>query len=178
MLKPSETMPAFTSVWLPDVMRLNDNVQPAGQTAGFLGKRWDPERLVCDPSDPNFRIEGLALPADVPPLRLSARQSLLEQVETHFDRVERGPAPLHYGRQAQDAFGLLTSGAARTAFDLRREPKAVRQRYGPGKWGQCVLLARRLVEGRWTGPRQPSREGRHHRQPMDTHAQNADRPDS
>ena len=37
-LKPSETAPGFTSVWLPDVMRLNDNVMPAGQTAGFLGR--------------------------------------------------------------------------------------------------------------------------------------------
>ena len=35
MLKPSERLPALTSVWLPDVMRLNDNVTPAGQTAGF-----------------------------------------------------------------------------------------------------------------------------------------------
>src|SRR5690348_4155674 len=45
MLKPSKQLPSFSSVWLPDVMRLNDNVQPAGQTAGFLGKRWDPERF-------------------------------------------------------------------------------------------------------------------------------------
>ena len=47
-LKPSTAMPALSSVWLPDVMRLNDNVTPAGQTAGFLGKRWDPERMVGD----------------------------------------------------------------------------------------------------------------------------------
>src|SRR5262249_37625004 len=49
MLKPSTKLPSFSSVWLPDVMRLNDNVQPAGQTAGFLGKRWDPERIIGDP---------------------------------------------------------------------------------------------------------------------------------
>src|SRR5262249_53705118 len=29
-VKPSERLPAFTSVWLPDLMRLNDNVTPAG----------------------------------------------------------------------------------------------------------------------------------------------------
>src|SRR3954454_23119493 len=38
MLRPSELMPALTSVWLPDVMRLNDSVTPAGQTAGFMGR--------------------------------------------------------------------------------------------------------------------------------------------
>src|SRR4029079_12435213 len=91
MLKPSKELPSYSSVWLPDVMRLNDNVQPAGQTGGFLGKRWDPERIVCDPSDPHCGIEGLALPAEVPPLRLSARQSLLAQVEHHFKKLEQGP---------------------------------------------------------------------------------------
>ena len=38
MLKPSEVVPALASLWIPDLMRLNDNVTPAGQTAGFLGK--------------------------------------------------------------------------------------------------------------------------------------------
>src|SRR3954454_18127531 len=38
LLAPSKKLPALTSVWLPDVMRLNDNVTPAGQTAGFLSK--------------------------------------------------------------------------------------------------------------------------------------------
>src|SRR5262245_35967700 len=52
MLKPSERLPALTSVWAPDLMRLNDNVTPAGQTAGFLGRTWEPERFVGDPAAP------------------------------------------------------------------------------------------------------------------------------
>ena len=63
MLRPSETMPALTSVWIPDLMRLNDSVTPAGQTAGFLGRAWEPERFVGDPATPDYRIEGLDLPA-------------------------------------------------------------------------------------------------------------------
>ena len=46
----------------------------------------------------------------------------------------------------QKAFGLLASTKARTAFDLSQEPSAVRDRYGRNIHGQCVLLARRLVE--------------------------------
>ena len=65
MVKPSERLPALTSVWIPDVMRLNDNVTPAGQTAGFLGKQWEPERFVGDPAASDYRIEGVSLPADV-----------------------------------------------------------------------------------------------------------------
>jgi hypothetical protein len=179
MLAPSPTLPSYTSVWLPDVMRLNDNVQPAGQTAGFLGVGWDPQRVICDPSDPSFQIEGLALPPEIPALRLSSRQSLLEQVERHFETIERGPVVRDFDRQAQEAFGLLTSGRARQAFDLSREPEALRERYGRHKWGQCVLLARRLVEAgarlvhvNW--PREGGDEAVSN--PMwDTHAQNADR---
>src|SRR6516225_9061674 len=70
MLKPSTKLPPLSSVWLPDVMRLNDNVTPAGQTAGFLGKRWEPQRFIGDPAAPDYRIEGLDLPTDLPRLRV------------------------------------------------------------------------------------------------------------
>jgi hypothetical protein len=179
MLKPSESMPALTSVWLPDVMRLNDNVTPAGQTAGFLGRRWEPERFIGDPSLPDYQVEGLTLPGDIPPLRLKARQSLLAQVEEHFAAVERNAVLDVYSRQVQDAFGLLSSGAARAAFDLGKEPPALRERYGPGKWGPCLLLARRLVEAgvRLVHVNWPRESGDNAiDNPMwDTHAQNSDR---
>jgi hypothetical protein len=179
MLKPSETLPAYTSVWLPDVMRLNDNVTPAGQTAGFLGKRWDPERLVCDPASPDFKVEGLALPPEVPPLRLDDRRNLREQFERHLTTVEKSPALSDYDRHAQAAFGLLTSGRARAAFYIDREPPALRERYGRNKWGQSLILARRLIEAgarlvnvNW--PREGGDEAVSN--PLwDTHAQNADR---
>ncbi|OAI45027.1 hypothetical protein AYO44_13265 [Planctomycetaceae bacterium SCGC AG-212-F19] len=179
MLKPSTKLPAYSSVWLPDVMRLNDNVQPAGQTAGFLGKRWEPERVFCDPSGPHFKMEGLALPAEVPPLRLTDRQSLLAQVERHLSALERDPVLRDYDRHMQNAFGVLTGGKAHAAFDIAREPPKVRERYGRGKWGQCVLLARRLIEAgarlvhvNW--PRETGDSAIDN--PMwDTHAQDADR---
>jgi hypothetical protein len=179
MLKPSKQLPAYTSVWLPDVMRLNDNVQPAGQTAGFLGKRWEPERVICDPSGPEFKMEGLALPKDIPVLRLESRKSLLEQVEQHFKAVERDAALQNYDRHMQNAFGLLTNPQAHKAFDIGREPKKTRERYGRGKWGQCVLLARRLIEAgaRLVHVNWPRESGDNAiDNPMwDTHAQNADR---
>jgi hypothetical protein len=42
------------------------------------------------------------------------------------------------------AYSLLTSSRLREALDLRREPGAVRERYG--MFGQAALVARRLVE--------------------------------
>lgn len=179
MLKPSTKLPSYTSVWLPDVMRLNDNVQPAGQTAGFLGRRWEPERVICDPADPHFQIQGLALPAEVPPLRLNGRQGLLAQVDRHFAAIESTGLIENYDRKTQEAFALLTTGKAREAFALHKEPEAVRDRYGRYRWGQCVLLARRLVEAgaRLVHVNWPREEGDTAiDNPMwDTHAQNSDR---
>src|SRR4029077_9166935 len=89
MFKPSELMPALTSVWIPDVMRLNDNVTPAGQTAGFLGRLWEPERFVGDPALPGYHIEGLDPVGELTPARLHRRRDLLTQIDTHLRTIER-----------------------------------------------------------------------------------------
>lgn len=179
MLKPSEAMPGLSSVWLPDVMRLNDNVTPAGQTGGFLGKRWDPDRFVFDPWSDTLRLEGLTLPEDVTPLRLASRRRLLDQVDTHFDRIEKSGGPKLYDVQSSQAYGLLTSGKARQAFDLSDEPVDVVRSYGGGPWAKCLILGRRLIEAgarlvhvNW--PREGGDTAVNN--PMwDTHAQNSDR---
>jgi uncharacterized protein (DUF1501 family) len=46
----------------------------------------------------------------------------------------------------QKAFALLRSEEVRRAFEIDREPVAMRERYGRTKLGQSMLLARRLVE--------------------------------
>jgi len=178
MLRPSDVLPALSSVWIPDLMRLNDNVTPAGQTGGFLGPQWDPERFVGDPSDPAYEIESLRQ-TDVTALQLDRRRSLLAQVESRFAEVIQGAESRNYNVFQQQAFDLLTTGQAREAFAIDKEPDNVRDRYGRNRWGQCVLLARRLVEAgvrlvhvQW--PREPGDSAVDN--PLwDTHAQNADR---
>src|SRR5262249_9026871 len=110
MLKPSERLPALTSVWIPDVMRLNEGVMPAGQTAGFLGKGWEPERFVGDPAVPNYFIEGLSLAGDLTRIRVNRRHDLLKQLDRHFRQVEQGGAIEIWDRLSQHAFDLVTSG--------------------------------------------------------------------
>jgi hypothetical protein len=179
MLKPSERFPALTSVWVPDVMRLNDNVTPAGQTAGFLGKVWEPERFVGDPATPDYHIEGLGLTGEMTKIRVDRRRDLLTQINRQFDGVGRDGSVEAWDRVSQHAFDLVTSGQARAAFDLTRESDKTRDRYGRYTWGQSVLLARRLIEAgvrlvhvNWS--REPGDSAVDN--PMwDTHAQNADR---
>ncbi|MCH8828991.1 MAG: DUF1501 domain-containing protein [Planctomycetes bacterium] len=177
-LKPSKKLPPLSTVWIPVRMRLNENVMPAGQTAGFLGRQWDPDRFEGDPSDPNYKIDGFQQ-HDVPPLRLRRRMSLLQQVEQHFGHLGRGKPAGIYDKFQQQAFDILVSGRVKQAFDLNRESQKTRSEYGRTKWGQSLLLARRLVEVgvrlvhvNWT--REPGDSAVDN--PMwDTHAMNADR---
>lgn len=179
MVKPSEKLPALTTVWIPDVMRLNDNVTPAGQTAGFIGKQWEPERFVGDPAAADYTIEGVSLPPDVSIARFDRRHDLLSQLDRHRKQSELGGPAEAWDRLSHHAFDLVTSGKAREAFDLRKEAPATRDRFGRHSWGQSVLLARRLIEAgvrlvhvNW--PREGGDDAVDN--PMwDTHAGNADR---
>src|SRR5436853_1800196 len=49
-------------------------------------------------------------------------------------------------RYGQAAVEMIAGRRAQSAFDLTREPMAVRDRYGKQLWCQQALLARRLVE--------------------------------
>ena len=146
MLKPSERLPALSSVWLPDMMRLNDNVTPAGQTGGFLGPMWDPERFVGDPAAEDYRVEGLNLPVDLPAHRMASRSELLGQLDRHVRAIEGRSAPGNWDKLSSFALELITSGKAKAAFDLSQERSSLRDRYGRNTWGQSCLLARRLIE--------------------------------
>jgi hypothetical protein len=176
--RPSDVLPPLSSVWIPDMMRLNENVTPAGQTGGIMGGQWDPDRFIGDPARPDYQVEGLRM-ADLSPGELLRRQQLLARIEQPFEAQVRGADVQLFDKFQQQAFDLLTSGKAREAFAIQREPDAVRERYGNNAWGQSVLLARRLVEAgvrlvhvQW--PREPGDNAVDN--PLwDTHAQNADR---
>lgn len=143
LLKPTADGP-FSAVMLPEPIIANPNVFLPGQNAGFLGRRWDPEIIKCDPAARDFRIESLALPEQVSTQRLSSREALLEQLGQSARSTANLPAD--YSRLQREALDLLRSGTAQGAFALDQETPALRDRYGRGKWAQSVLLSRRLVE--------------------------------
>ena len=134
------------SIVLPEHIWNNGGPSWPGQDGGFLGRTADPWLIHCQPHLPGFQITGLGLPADVPGERLGGRVSLLERVNRGLDRLERTPALLAHDHRTRQALDLLGAGRGRQAFELDREPATLRQRYGMNRWGQSVLLARRLVE--------------------------------
>ncbi len=116
-----------------------------GQHAGFLGPKHDPWQIQGDPNEKNFRASALAMPPDLDMPRLQSRRALLES----FNRGDRQVASADTSafREQQDiAFNLLTSGKMTDAFDIHKESDANRDRYGRNKFGQSLLLSRRLIE--------------------------------
>lgn len=176
-LRPTRGLPS--AVILPEQIVNNPNLPWPGQNAGFLGRTADPWLLTCDPAAPSFQVPALSLPPELPALRFDDRRSLLEEVNRHLDGLERSNAVVRYDHQSRQAFDLLRSTAVRRAFDLQAEPGAVRDRYGRHKFGQSVLLARRLVEAGVTlvqvnWPRVPG-DSNSSNPVWDTHAQNSQR---
>ena len=90
-----------------------------------------------------FQVEGVAPELEVG--RIRTRMSLLEQFEALQRRWDSGEAE-SLDRHRKTAVSLVASGEAARALDIRREPAAMRDRYGRHLFGQSCLMARRLVE--------------------------------
>ncbi len=119
---------------------------PHGQDAGFLGKSYDPFVLNADPSQPHFQVPDLLPPKQIGEVRLSRRRKLRDLVEHTVNRFESSQNEQLLASNFDAAFRIMTSPQARSAFDLAQEPDAIRDRYGRNRFGQCCLMARRLIE--------------------------------
>jgi hypothetical protein len=117
-----------------------------GQDAGRLGPLYHPMRIDADASKPDYRVGEFCLRADVPEARTDGRRALLRRLERQRRDLEQQAEVAALAAHYERAFALLASRGAAEAFDLTREPMAVRERYGLNTHGQAVLQARRLVE--------------------------------
>jgi hypothetical protein len=133
-------------VILPEAMGPTGGNLPHGQDAGFLGKAYDPFVLNADPSQPDFKVPDLLPPKDFGAVRLERRRRLREIVDRQVAEFEASQSAKQMDANFQSAWRLMTSPQARSAFDLSKEPRAVREKYGLHRFGQCCLLARRLIE--------------------------------
>src|SRR5947209_18722038 len=91
-------------------------------------------------------VDDLQLRPEGTEARLSRRASLRETVTEGMKDLEKATAKYDLKEYYGKALGLVLSGKARDAFDLTREKAETRERYDKSTFGQCCLLARRLVE--------------------------------
>jgi hypothetical protein len=133
-LGPRSPVPVYVNV--PDMM--------AGGGPGFYGSNYAPFVIETNPSQPDFEVRDLRAVEGVGADRQERRRRMLAGVEGVRPAARGRPeAMADYYQKAHD---LVTSPAARKAFDIAAEPASVREAYGWTSLGQCALLARRLVE--------------------------------
>ncbi|MFN3652548.1 MAG: DUF1501 domain-containing protein [Armatimonadota bacterium] len=110
----------------------------------YAGGAYNPFIVNSDPNDKSYSVRDLALPRGLSLGRLESRRALLETFDRF--RIENDPAVGERDGAYQRAFEMVAGPEARTAFDISREPEALRDRYGRHTFGQSALVARRLVE--------------------------------
>ncbi len=137
-------LPPF--VVLPELMGRGGGNMPNGQAGGFLGKAHDPFVLNADPSTKNFKVPDLLPPDQVGAARLGRRRKLRDIVDGAVKNFESSDDARLLNDNFHAAFRMMTSEKARAAFDITKEKQKVRERYGMNRFGQCCLLARRLIE--------------------------------
>jgi hypothetical protein len=145
------TVPMLPFVMLPRPLQ-ESNVVGKGGSAGFLGRAYDPYTLYPPGDDMDLkkmdriRVDDLKLREEVSSKRLSRRAKLRDVINEGMPELEKATAKLDLDEYYGKALGLVISGRARNAFDLGKETKAMRERYGENTFGQSLLLARRLIE--------------------------------
>ena len=144
LLGQKSDLPPF--VVLPELMGRGGGNLPNGQAGGFLGKAHDPFALNADPSMKGFKVPALLPPDQIGAVRLERRRKMRDIVDQAVKNFEASEDARLLNDTFHSAFRMMTSEQARSAFDIGKEKKLVRERYGMNRFGQCCLLARRLVE--------------------------------
>ncbi len=144
---PSVAFPSLGAVVAHEIGDLNHELPAFVQV---LGEPWGPGYLGVEAApymvaDPSNRLENLSRVGATDPARIAQRDELLELLDGDFAQRGGGPVVHEVAVQRLRARRLMDSNLL-PAFDLRLEPDAVRDRYGRSKFGQGVLMARRLIE--------------------------------
>jgi hypothetical protein len=146
-------------VYLPNRLGNIQGYDRPGQDAGWLGKRYNaiateirkrdkqdnPYFRPCDDTELDFRLQGLAPVTGVTPERLDGRRRLLDRFDRRLAAYETAGVD-SFDAARQKALSLVASSKVREAFDIRREPEALRDRYGRHLFGQTALMGRRMIE--------------------------------
>ena len=134
-LGPKHGLPPYVAIPMADL----------AFEAGFLGPTYDPF-ISGDPNTEDFSVKDLTLPGGIGLEEARSRAELLGALDSQFRSIEESPLIDSIDEFYQKAFDLISSPAAKKAFDIGAEPDKLRDAYGRTTVGQGALLARRLVE--------------------------------
>jgi uncharacterized protein (DUF1501 family) len=149
-LRPPE-VPMLPFVMMPRPLQESDVVGKGG-TAGFLGRAYDPFYMYPPGDDTDntkmdrIKVDDLALRGEIGVPRMERRAKLLAALNGGMPALEKAVEKFDLDEYTQKALSLVLSGRARRAFDLSEEAGKLRDEYGRTTFGQCCLMARRLIE--------------------------------
>ena len=113
---------------------------------GYLSSAFAGFSLGADPSNKDFQVRDLNLPNGVDDGRFTTRRRILNVVNDHFRQREKSDSLDAVDTFYQRAYAMISSQAAREAFDINKEDDKLRDAYGRDSAGARLLLCRRLVE--------------------------------
>jgi len=111
---------------------------------GFLGPAFKPFATGGDPNAARFEVEGVVA-RGITDARQVARRELLGKMDTMGKAMAASPE-LVVAEEAKERAYELILGSGKEVFDLTKETKELRDRYGRHTFGQDCLAARRMVE--------------------------------
>ncbi|MBP90707.1 MAG: hypothetical protein CMJ64_29010, partial [Planctomycetaceae bacterium] len=112
----------------------------------YLGNAYDVFAVGGDPNADSFTVPNIGMAQESSRLNLDRRINLRQQLDRLKERADYLSKMDALDSFEQQAFSVLTGDEATRAFNIRQEDEATRDRYGRNRWGQQLLLARRLVE--------------------------------
>lgn len=112
---------------------------------GFLGEKYSPFATGGNPAAPMFNVDGYSPVGGLSRESIERRFRLADELDSFGRRMNVTSAAESFDRAGENAKGILF-GKAAEVFDLSRESKEMRERYGMNRFGQSCLAARRLVE--------------------------------
>ncbi|MDE0913839.1 MAG: DUF1501 domain-containing protein [Planctomycetota bacterium] len=149
MKPPEKAMLPF--VMMPRPLQESNVIGKAGN-AGFLGRAHDPYTLYPSGDDldetkmDRIQAAALSLRPELSAKRLGRRADLRNQISAASPHLQKAIEDMSLDEYFEQALGLILSGRAQDAFDLSKEPDALRDRYGRTTFGQSCLMARRFIE--------------------------------
>jgi uncharacterized protein (DUF1501 family) len=114
---------------------------------GYIGSAYEPLVIKSDPNKPNFSVQDVTIPESIGVERTQRRRGILAELDRWQRQVDAtSGALLERNQFYAQAYDLITSPAAKKAFNISEESDKVRDRYGRNEQAQSALLARRLIE--------------------------------
>jgi uncharacterized protein (DUF1501 family) len=134
---PGFALPHYVAI----SQRVGHHLQGPMPSGGYLGPAHAPF-LIDDVQRP---VDNIQTWGGIDRVRFEARAALREALDLEMGERHASPLGAQNRELYRRAIRMMHSPLA-AAFELEREPPAMRELYGGTASGQCFLLARRLIE--------------------------------